>query len=69
MGRVLYSIDQIETNNLNDKKEEFKNFLKQLDQEIISLNNVKFYNNEFSSILWEYFTDNPFLEGNFENRL
>ncbi len=68
MGRVLYSIDQIETNNLNDKKEEFKNFLKQLDQEIISLNNVKFYNNEFSSILWEYFTDNPFLEGNFENR-
>lgn len=66
-GKNLTVIDYIERFN-SSKKEEFKEFLHDLNQDTCVINNVKFRINEFSGTLWEYFMDDPFLEGNFKDR-
>lgn len=69
LGRTLFTIDQLERYNLNDKAEEFKNFIQTFDDDIFYINGINFYNNDYRGVLWEYFSDNPFIDDNFENRV
>ncbi len=69
LGRNIYYFNELIQNNLFEKIYSYKIFIQSLNEEIVNVDGIKFHNNEHIPILWEFFMDNPFLKGDFQNRV
>ena len=68
LGRNVAVLDYLIKNNEHEKLEQFKNLVNSLNDEYIDINGIKFVDNVYSSVLWEYFLDFPYLDGELKGR-
>jgi len=68
LGRNVMALDHLIKNKDEKKIVIFKNLIKSLNEEYAVIDGVKFHNDLYSGVFWEYFLEYPYLNVDLNNR-
>lgn len=68
LGSTLNTLNILKTKNDENKLNAFKIFISKLNENIVTVDNIKFFNNPYCSVLFEYFVGIPYFFENMDKR-